>query len=73
MNYKYEATVPGKATATFDTADESLRWAMGYVYLSPSRISVAKAVLEVEGSLSYCYGFESVRISKSRKYEVTYG
>ena len=67
MSSKYEVSGPGKATATFDTADESLRWAMGHVYLSPSRMSVAQAVLEVEGSLSYCYGFESVRISKSRK------
>lgn len=73
MSYKYEVSAPNKATATFTSADESLRWAMKHVYLNPSRISVAKAVLEVEGSLSYCYGFESVRISKSRKYEVTYG
>ena len=60
--YMFNVEVEGKANAVFDTADDAVRFAMRYVFLSAGRIQEAIDTLNQGQVFQYCYGFAGVNI-----------
>ena len=69
--FMYNVMVEGKANAVFDTADESLRFAMHHVYITPNRLEQARTTLERGEPFRYGYGFSSVDILPIKKRTIT--
>jgi len=65
--YMYNVMAEGKASAVFDTADESLRFAMHHVYLDRRHFDTARAVLERGEEFRYAYGFATAHIVPVKK------
>lgn len=65
--YMYNVLVEGKASAVFDTADESLRFAMHHTYLTTNGLEQARTALERGERFVYGYGFSSVDIVPVKK------
>ena len=60
--YMYNVIVEGKSIAVLDTADEALRYSMGYVYMSHKNFNEYRSKLESGEPVNYSYGFSSVQI-----------
>lgn len=60
--YMFNVEIEGKTNAVFDTADQAVRYAMSYVYMTPTWFQQAVDMLNQGQVFRYGYGFSVVNI-----------